>query len=124
MSMGNNPAPAAGRDGVVRTSLMAVRGGMVLALLLGLGMMFGLLTEVVMFHMLAGLLVIGGLLVAGVRVLTQGHGFNLLGAALIGIAGAIVAMNDLAPGIAHLGMMAAAVGYGEMTAAKLKRAGH
>lgn len=113
--------PAAGRDGVVRGAMMAVRGGFVLAILLGLGMWFSLWSSqtVLPFHIFAGGLTLLGILVALVRT----KAVTLVLALLIGLLGAVVAISHAlaSVGAPHLLMMLLAVGLAEMTVAKLKK---
>ena len=117
-----NTVPAAGRDGVVRGAIMAVRGGFVLAIVLGLGMWFSLWSSqtVLPFHIFAGGLVLLGVLVALVRTKAVMLAVGLL----VGLLGVAVAIGRFVPnvGVIHLLLMLVTVGLAEMTVAKLKKA--
>jgi hypothetical protein len=108
----------------VTIAMMVVRLGFVIAIVLGLGIMFTLwgADKVLPVHILAGILVLGGILLAGVRSLARGGAAFLLIALVVGAVGAIAIVRGWAPGILHLLLMLAAVGLAEMNVAKLKKA--
>jgi hypothetical protein len=115
-----------GRDRVVTVAMMLVRLGFVVAIVLGLGMMFGLwgAGSVLPLHIGAGVLVLVGILLAGGRARTLGRGgvsFLLIGL-LTGAVGAVAVLRGWAPGLLHLVLMLVAVGLAEMNVAKLNKA--
>lgn len=121
MNTGTRFTPAAGRDRVLTAAMMAARLGFVVAIALGVGQLAGF-RDVGMVHILAGVLTLLAILVAGMRALAQGRGAGLMMIGLVGgMAGAAVALAHLS-GIFHLLLMVAAVGLAEASAAKLKRA--
>ena len=102
--------------------MMAVRGGFVLAIVLGLGMWFSLWSSqtVLPVHIFAGGLVLLGVLVALVRTKAVMLAVGLL----VGLLGVAVAIGGFVPnvGVIHLLLMLVTVGLAEMTVAKLKKA--
>ncbi|HWI66420.1 MAG TPA: hypothetical protein VNT75_31715 [Symbiobacteriaceae bacterium] len=123
MQTGTRVTPAAGRDRVVTAAMMAARLGFVVAVALGVGGMAGLVefAGVKSVHILAGVLTLLGILVAGLRALSLGRGAALALVGLVGgMGGAAVALSGLG-GIFHLALMVASIGMAEANMAKLKR---
>ncbi|HYG59329.1 MAG TPA: hypothetical protein VD902_14800 [Symbiobacteriaceae bacterium] len=116
MNTGVKVTPQKGRDRVVRMAMMAVRAGFVLAVVMGVGMMVHVWQkgDVLLFHMLSGVLVLGGVLTAGVRAILLERPVTLLAlGVLAGVSGAVLALSGAVPGLVHLVLMLAAVGLAE-----------
>lgn len=123
MKTGVGAGVPAGRDRLVVIAMMTTRLGFVLALLLGLGFMVGVVPgSLLPLHILTGVLVLGGILLAGIRTMSRG-GITLLGIGLAaGLIGAVAQLLSVLPGLIHLLLMVAAVALAEMNVAKLKKA--
>ncbi len=126
MSAGTESKPVRGKDPAVRMAMMVLRGGFVIALLLGLAMAFGLLDGgVVIVHMGVGFITVAAALAVAVRLSLLGRsGAGLVWAAVIlMVLAAMLMLLEMLPGLAHLALMVVAVGLGEMAAARAARSG-
>jgi hypothetical protein len=119
-----------------RYAAMTLRGGFVLALLLGLGFWTTLIPAngLVMLHMLIGLIVVASLWYLGLAQAQRGGSLGItLGTFLLGLLLAIVGLTQtsieaalhtaLPIQITHVVLALLAIGLGEMCAARIKRAG-
>lgn len=122
MAQGNTATPSPGR-GFTLTQ-MTLRTAFLLALLLGLGDLFGWLPTgpvTVDLHIVAGIIVLAAML--GLAVATRCP-VAYAAAALVAAGGALglaVAIQGTALGLVHLGVMVVAIGMTEMAAARFKR---
>lgn len=118
-----------------RYAAMTLRGGFVLALLLGLGFWTSLIPTngLVVLHMLIGLIVVAALWYLGLAQAQHGGSLGItLGTFLLGLLLAIVGLTQtrieaalhsvLAIQITHVVLALLAIGLGEMCAARIKRA--
>lgn len=119
------------KDRVVKTGQMLTRVGFVLALLLGLSLMFelGARQHVLAGHLIAGVLVLGGIWAVALRYASlkrSGMGPLWAGAGLAGV-GAVLGLLALrgegSSGLVHLTVMLLAVSAAEMGAGRLARQG-
>lgn len=123
--------------GGIRVVSMLLRGGFLLALLLGLGFWTAILPTggLVLLHMLVGLIVVGSLWYLGLaQAQRAGGSLGLtLGTFLLGLLLAIVGLTQvrleaalhsvLAVQIVHVLLAVLVVGLGEMCTARIRRAG-
>lgn len=118
------------RDRVAFVGMMVTRLGFVFALLLGMGLMFGYAIEnreqLLALHLVAGLMVLGGIWATTIRfAMLKRSGMNVLWAgatlAFVGAALGLASMMGLGAGIIHLLLMLATVGLAEAGAARVNR---
>jgi hypothetical protein len=118
---------------------MMLRGGFVLALLLGLSFWTGILSAtggVVLVHMLLGLIVVASVWYLGLAQAQAGGGFGLTaGTFIVGLALAFYGLSQVrlledtwhlslaVVGTGHLLLALLAVGLGEMSGARIRRGG-
>lgn len=119
-----------------RYASMALRGGFVLALLLGLGFWTNILSQsgLILLHMFLGLVVVGTLWYLGLaQAQRPGGSLGLaVGTFILGLAVAIVGLSQsrleaalhavVAVQITHLVLNVLAVGLGEMCNSRIRRA--
>jgi hypothetical protein len=117
-----------------RYASLALRAGFVLALLLGLGFWTSVLptSGLVLLHMLAGLTVVASLWYLGLAQAQGGGGLGLtLGTFVAGLALAIVGLTQvrletalpvLAVQLTHVALALLAVGLGEVSSGRIRRA--
>lgn len=118
-----------------RYASMALRGGFVLALLLGLGFWTDIIPTngLVVLHMLIGLIVVGSLWYLGLVQAQRGGSLGLtFGTFLLGLILAIVGLTQVSIEaalhttwpiqITHVVLAFLAIGLGEMCGARIKRA--
>lgn len=118
--------PRRGQDSMVKYAMMAVRVGALIAVVLGVGMLFSLFPVNLGMHMGAGLLMLGGVWLTAIRVVMGRLSGGMLAgaAALLGLVGVWAAMRSMGgqmPSLLHWTVMLATVGLAEAGAARAKR---